>query len=925
MGTVKGLIEISVNPEKTQVRLIYTPKSPGEVWDFQKVIHLLERKGIVYGVNRNRIKESLALFGDKDEKTRSVPVAQGRPVSYGNVDFSLPERELDEQLRRIINEVIRRAGAPKFDKEVDSALKGITYVKEGESLGSLKEGFSETPGPGIDVFGNEIAPSSDGQGEFLIGKGIGKSPDGELLAEKSGVIRLGSNWIDLIPFQEHRWEIIPKKDGSGPLLRFEPGMRSFEPPRGGQIWEEAVEKGFSGDNLLEEKEIDSFIKTTIDSRKSAELNLLKEKDSQIKIEVDSSRTTARLVLKKGMGKGKSLSLKDVSAALNNSGLKGIETDKTKKEILKFYHSAEQETSLLLCESEKPERGKDRDVNFSVKFLDDSYRELLLDKVELDESLVSFYESIKVFPMENISRLAVVEKDQKIFSLSADVRGKEGKDVFGNPIPGLPGNDPILHLFENIDFRNGAGSAMISGLLEVGEDRENRTWYARIREHTNAPINITISSNKMAAFLSVGLPRGTGFPADRRHIEEALQKAGVKRGLQNEKVDEAAEASGLGEVVTDLVVAEGKLPMDSTRELKLVQDIDYRDKNRNAVSLKKGDDIGYLITSGDTEGYTVTGEELRPEADEEAVEIGENIREEETDEQDVIKLVAEKSGRLIFTGNKLFVQDTVTIEGDLSVTLGKIIFPGVVEIRGSVLSRAIINAGEDVHIGGVVQAALVSAGNRITIGKGIKGGEKAVLRGLSLSFDYAEEAALMAAESIHFGKAIMRCQVRCNGQIESDDSGTRIVGGEIKVRNGMTVDSIGNERGVETIIQFGQDFLVEDRISQLVRETEKLQQQILRVDEIIEKARGRADKQDLMMNARDKKVRILKTIEKKNVKLFLLREKFEEHFESSIKVTGDLNEGTTFYSHGRTMTVKSKKRSVEIYFDRNSGKISERPL
>ena len=925
MGTVKGEIDILVNSDKTQVRLIYTPQSPGEVWDLQKVLIILERKGITYGVNRDLIKESLKLFGDKNVKTRSEPVAMGHPPSYGMVDFALAERELDKEHRRIVNEVIRRASPPHFKERVDPRLRGITYVREGETLGSLKENAQDQVKPGTDVFGEEIAPSADALGGFFLGKGIIKKPSNELVAEKSGIIRLGANWMDLLPFEEHRWEIVADDEKGGLILNFKPGMRTFKPPRGSQILEEAAAKDSSLDNFLGEEEVDAFINKAIEARKPARLSLQKAHDSLIRIDVDELKTAAHLVLKKGTGAGKSLSLKDISSAINRSGLKGIKTEAVKKEILKFYHSSDREISILLCESTKPERGKDREIRTSLHFLEQSYLDLLLDKVELDSSLVSFYKSLKAFPMDKINRLALVEEGETLFTLGADARGKDGVDVYGVPIAGLAGNDPILNLYENIDYRNGVGTAQISGLLEVCEDLDNRTWHARIREHTNAPVNVTLSDNKMTASLSIGLPRGTGFPADRNLIEQALAKAGVKEGLLDEKIDEAAEASGLGEVVTDLVVAEGKFPMDNTRELKLVQDIDNRDKNKNSISIKKGDDIGYLISSGDNEGYTVTGKALVPESEEDSVELGENIREEETEEQDVIKLTAEKSGRLIFTGRKLFIQDTILVEGDLSVTLGKIVFPGVVVVKGSVLSRAIIDAGEDVKVEGVVQAALVSAGNKVVIGQGVKGGDKAVIRGQSLQFDYAEEATLMAAETISFGKAVMRCRIRCNGRIVSEVSGNRIVGGEIKVRDGLLVESVGNERGIETVIQFGQDFLVEDRIAQMVRETEKLQQQILRIDEIIDKARGRPDKQNLMMSARDKKVRMLKTLEKKNVKLFLLREKLEEHFESSIKISGDLNEGTVFSSHGRTMTVNTRKRSVEIFFDRETGKISERPL
>jgi uncharacterized protein len=922
MGTVKGKVELLLNPEKTQVRLVYTPQSPGEVWDKQKLLKFLEKKRVSYGINEKKIEEALDLFGGAEEKTRSMVVAQGARPKERGVSFSLTDREVDQDLRRVITAVIRRAAPPHFKEKVNTKLKGVTYVVKGEQVGSLSD--PKDMELGRDVFGKEISAPKLSSGEFYVGKDIEKTPEGNLTAGKTGIIRLGENWIDLLPFEKHHWEISYSQDNSSASLAFTPGMRTFQAPEAREILDELQERDLSEDNLISESDINAFIEKTIESRKPAKLNLMKDRDALVEVKLDHQKTSAQLILKKGFGSGKTLSLKEISGVLNESGLKGMDPEKSKKEIMDFYRSSEIETVIPLCKAVNPGRGKDRDVRFSVTFLDESYRDQLKEKVEVEPTLVSFYESIKVFPMEKVLKLAIVEKGQKLFTISADGKGKDGVDVFGKSIPGLSGNDPILNLYENVEFKDGAGVALISGLLEVREEEATRSCYLRIREHRNSPVEVTLSENKMTATLSVGLPEGTGFFADRKIIMETLEKAGVKDGILEEKVDEAAEASGLNEVVSGLVVAEGKIPLDSTREIKLAYDIDFRDKNKNSIAIKSGSEVGSLVSSGESEGFTVTGDVLESENDND-VEIGNNIKEEETDEQDVIKLVAEKSGRLIFTENKLFIQDTVLVDGDLSPHQGKIVFPGSVNIKGSVLSKSIVNAGENVLVEGVVQAALVSAGNNLTISKGVKGGQKAVLRGRDLEFDYAEEAAVMAAERITCHKAMMRCQVRCNGHIETSGQGCKVVGGEIKVRDGMNVFSIGNDRGIETNIHFGQDYLVEDRIALTVREIEKIQEQILRIDGILEKARGRNDKQDLMMSARDKKVRMLKIMEKKNVKLFLLREKFEEHFHSSIKITGELNEGTSFYSHGRTLDITVKKRSVEIYFDRESGKICERPI
>jgi uncharacterized protein (DUF342 family) len=925
MGTVKGKIEVNVNQEKTSASLVFTPQSPGKVWDLKNVLDLLEKEKITYGVNREDIQKALKQFGDSKKNTRSGPVARGvDPEAASLGDFHLIKKEIEPSLKSIMAQAVRKAGPPEFSEKINQEIREASYFSKEEIIGSFSEGKEGQEG--TSVFGEKIPiPTELEKDSFLIGKGIVKTTRNELKTQKNGFVRLGENWADLVPFENHRWKISANEEDTALYLEFSPGVGSPQVPKAEQILEEAEKLSARG-NYIDSAVINQFIADTIRSGKTAKLPLEKGEDSYIAIETDPLNIKAELVLIKGKSKGKPLSLKAVSKLINESGLKKLDSEKTKKEIMDFYRSKEGEVRLLLCEGTPPGRGKERSLNFSIPFLDQSYLELLIDKVELDDTLISRYSSIKKFPIEKIQKIAMVEKDQVIFTLSPDAKGKDGVDVFGKPVPGLKGNDPRLNLYENIEFQKGTAKAAIPGILEIGEDEDNNTYYARIREHSNAPITINISDNKMSALLSVGLASGTGFAADNTMISEALKKAGVVAGLMEESIDKAAETSGLGEVITDLVVAEGKFPLDGNRELKLLHDIDYRDKNKNYAPMKAGDKIGYLnVSTEDSEGYTVTGEPLVIEQDEDEIEIGANISQNETDELDQVELIAEKSGRLIFTGSKLFIQDTILIEGDLSPHMGKVDFPGNVMINGTVLSKAMVRAGENITIAGVVQAALVSAGGLIRVDKGIKGSQKAVLRGQIIEFDYAEEANIMAVEKIKCHKAMMRCKVQCNGFLDLNEKGTRLVGGEVKARNGMDVETIGNERGIETIIHFGQDFLIEDQISQLNRDLEKINIQINRIDEIIEKARGRADKQDVLMKARDKKVRILKGMDKKNVKIFLLREKFEEHFESSVKVRGDLFEGTQFYSHGRSLTINTRKRSVEIYFSRDNGKISERPL
>ena len=154
--------------------------------------------------------------------------------------------------------------------------------------------------------------------------------------------------------------------------------------------------------------------------------------------------------------------------------------------------------------------------------------------------------------------------------------------------------------------------------------------------------------------------------------------------------------------------------------------------------------------------------------------------------------------------------------------------------------------------------------------------------------------------------------------------TRIIGGSIKTRNGLDTGIIGSEREVKTHISFGQDYLVEDQINVVAREIDSINEQLPEIDLQLKSADERGQQKKLMA-LRKKKVQMLKILEKKGIKSFFLKEKFEIHHESEIRVNNTIFPGVTFESHGRTLEVKEKLTSVTVYFDSSTGKIKTKPL
>ncbi|MCK5200230.1 MAG: DUF342 domain-containing protein, partial [Spirochaetales bacterium] len=281
-----------------------------------------------------------------------------------------------------------------------------------------------------------------------------------------------------------------------------------------------------------------------------------------------------------------------------------------------------------------------------------------------------------------------------------------------------------------------------------------------------------------------------------------------------------------------------------------------------------------------------------------------------------------SGELIQEGDKLFINEFHLVKGDVDLKEGNIKFPGSVKIGGSVTQGFFIMSGGEVQIAGGVEAALVSAGESIIIGQGVVGGGKAILRSKQdIEISFAEQATLLAVGNIKAKNSCLRCKIKCNGKLQLVGDKGNLVGGNTKTTGGIDVGNLGNDKGIKTEVSFGQNYLIQDRIELEEKEVEKIKAQIVKIDLSMHQLEKEGN-QVKLKKTRLRKVKMMKIMEKLGIRLFTLRERFEEHFPSEIKVRGTLYPGVMLESHGRYHEITSEKKNLIITFNLRTGKIEE---
>ena len=887
----------------------WRPDVDGTEWDVESLRALLSFSDIRVEVPDSVLESALETLTASEEACESEVIARGiEPVVPKPLQAEISPVKLPDDVEAVLDEILKEA--PSAEGEIEYG-----WVEKGSIAGTMIPAVKARAGLGL---GREplSAPELEGE-DFRIGENL-EIRGVNLVALFEGILRVEKNWADLVPCSRHHWSLSGSPEEGGCFLDYSPGHPALALPQAEELITTAGRQGFMPEKIISEEELRAVLATAVSDQKNLiHYPVSKDTDGYIGIETDPMNIRAELILRKETGNGIPLELNRIAAKIRDSGLRGLDGPGVKAAIMSFWKSEELSTVIVLKEGRAPERGPDKELEYLVPFLEEEEAEPIRERLEFEPYRVKGIASLKEFPASAVSRTALVQKEQPIARLGTAKTGKSGKDLQGKELPGFPGNDPELHVHEGLGWIENVIVAHESGLLDVGKTPDGIT-HLRIRPHKDAEIQITVTEDKFKALVSTRLPLGTGAPVSRERILGEAEKAGVVKGISEDAVKDVVERSLTGEIITGMVIAEGHLPMEGNTRLSLEVS---GDPGKAPIPVKTGDVIGSIL-SGEDSGWNVLGEPLMDEKG--VMTAGENILREEQEDKS-IRLIAEKGGHLVMSEGRLHIKHLLDFVGDVSMASGNVHYPGKIKIDGSVLSRVVVNGGEGVEVTQVVQAALINSGGDVVIGKGIKGEGKAVIRSQGrLTLGYAEEANLLSSGKIIVGRTLMNCRVKCNSLMEISEKDGKLIGGVMKLKDGLICRDVGNERGVETYVSFGQDYLVENQIEQVQKEMAKIQEYINKIDSMMEEQEARGSSGNLI-RIRQKKIEAMRIMEKKNLKLFLLREKFERHFDSEVRISGTAWPGVVFESHGRLIKVEEPLESVSITFNREKGRLEKKPL
>lgn len=690
-------------------------------------------------------------------------------------------------------------------------------------------------------------------------------------------------------------------------------------PGYGEIKTCAQQEGIPLEDLIGEQQFQYYFDKIIYNKTlplPLEIELEPSFDARLIIEQD--KTKATLYIRKAKDDPQNIDRKLITTLLHNSGIANIDTKALDEKINAFIAAKTREREIVIAEGILPERGADRTLISHITTLSEeeahSLRKKMLHAVETArEQPKVIYD--KDFPLSEAESLAIVAKGSLLFEFSKSELGASGQDVYGNPIQGLPGNDPFVHDLRNIEQNNDELRAGCSGILLSVQTADGLKL--RIIPYKEATVEVIVSDDKMSISLIMESGRGAGARLSRSQLKKTLDAVHLPEARYTDQVlREAIYKARTSSAPVEFTVCRGKPPV-APHSYRFDWKVDFA--HSNAVSVQRGEPIleAVLIEEGE-KGQDVFGTtiEISTAVPVTLPKTDDTIRVVKQEKN--ISLIAAVHGELIRTDEKLTIISSKEIDTDLDEQIEHIDFAGDISINGDVRSGCSVRAGGSLFVNGHAHDSLLYTKDSLTIHGGIRGENHGTLWAKNImSLDFAESARLLAGGNISIDQYSFRCVIKTNGKLIIHGEPGSFIGGNAHAARGISVRNLGDYKTVRTIVSFGQDYLVKDRIDVYEKQIQENLTELTRIEAELTDTETTADRIDEL---REQKVIMLKSNRAMGLKIFKLKENFESHIPSEVRITGTVYPGVILETHGRYYEVREPAFHVVFTFDEQQGRI-----
>ena len=204
-------------------------------------------------------------------------------------------------------------------------------------------------------------------------------------------------------------------------------------------------------------------------------------------------------------------------------------------------------------------------------------------------------------------------------------------------------------------------------------------------------------------------------------------------------------------------------------------------------------------------------------------VGNNVH--VNDEGDTI--LADINGQALVIGGLVNVEPVFTVNGDVNLKTGNVVFLGTVIVSGNVEDGFSVKASGNIEIHGTVAKADLDAEGDIIINQGVNGkGGGHIYAGKSLWARFIENANVRAGDMVIVSDGIINSYVDAQNRIVCQGKRAAIMGGKLRAGEEINAKTLGNpSSGTETICEVGFDPKSKEELEKLQADKANIEKQL----------------------------------------------------------------------------------------------------
>jgi uncharacterized protein (DUF342 family) len=281
------------------------------------------------------------------------------------------------------------------------------------------------------------------------------------------------------------------------------------------------------------------------------------------------------------------------------------------------------------------------------------------------------------------------------------------------------------------------------------------------------------------------------------------------------------------------------------------------------------------------------------------------------------ILADINGQVMVVSGLINVEPVYTVQGDVNLKTGNIIFLGTVIVNGNVEDGFSVKAAGNIEVNGTVAKAELDAEGDIIIHQGIngKGGGK-IRAGKSIWARFIENANLESGNMVVASDGIINSQVDAFSRIICQGKRAHIMGGRLRASEEINAKVLGNPTsGTETICEVGFDPRSKEDMTRLLAAKESVQKQLeeikLNLQTLINIKKQRKtlpeDKEVYLRELMDKRQQLLGDFKKTDITIQKIQE-----FLNSLKARGRVSASSKVYP-GVKVVIRDAKDEVRTEY------------